>query len=171
MSRQIVVGSLVLMALATAGCQSVRPGRAPVAAAGVGGPVEEKFLVNVDERGVTLNGGHDPVAFFTQGKPVLGTSAHRSVYRGAIYHFASAENKAMFDAAPERYEPQFGGYCAYAASIDRVSPIDVKYFEIIDGRLILQHNKKAWDLWHQEPAQNLVRADANWPGLVQRNGL
>jgi len=68
------------------------------------------------------------------------------------------------------YEPQFGGYCGYAASINKVSPIDVNYFEIIDGRLVLQHNKKAWDLWHKDVPANLKKADSNWPQLVEQKG-
>jgi YHS domain-containing protein len=129
----------------------------------------ERQLLNVDSSGVAL-AGHDPVAFFTDSKPVKGDAAYRSTYRGAVYQFASAEHKRIFDANPAKYEPQFGGYCAYAASIDRISPIDVRYWEIVDGRLLLQHNQKAWDLWHKEPAGNLVKADKNWPGLVVRNG-
>ena len=48
---------------------------------------------------------------------------------------------------------------------------DVSFFEIIDGRLVLQHNKKAWDLWRQDVPGNLKKADGNWPGLVEQNGL
>ena len=171
MKSQIVFGAFALLAAVAAGCQDAKPGHAPVAAAGVGAPLDEKFLANVDSRGVALNGGYDPVAFFTDNKPVKGDPSHRSVYRGAVYHFASAEHKAKFDADPAKYEPQFGGFCAYAASINKVSPVDVKYFEIVNGRLLLQHNQQAWDLWHQAPAASLVDADRNWPGLVERNGL
>lgn len=171
MKIQIACVSLALVGVLLGGCQSAKPGRAPVAAAAAGTPVDEKFLVNVDSEGVALNSGYDPVAFFTDKAPVKGNPKYRSVYRGAIYHFASAEHKATFDATPAKYEPQFGGFCAYAASINKVSPVDVKYFEVVDGRLILQHNQKAWDLWHKSPGQNLVDADKNWPGLVERNGL
>jgi YHS domain-containing protein len=144
--------------------------RAPVLSDAPGTPVAVRFLINVDVGGVALQ-GHDPVAFFTDGKPVMGSPTHRTAYKGAIYQFTSPQNKAMFDADPAKYEPQFGGFCGYAASINKVSPISVDYFEIIDGRLVLQHNQKAWDLWHKDVQGNLVKADANWPGLVQRNGL
>ncbi|MBL0927823.1 MAG: hypothetical protein IBJ11_09255 [Phycisphaerales bacterium] len=163
--------ALLCAAGVLAGCQNAQPGRPPVAAAAAGSPVDQKFLVNVDTGGIALNGGYDPVAFFTDNKPIKGDPKIRSVYRGAVYHFASAEHKAMFDADPARYEPQFGGFCAYAASVNRVSPVDVKYFEIVGGRLILQHNQKAWDLWHKSPSESLVKADTNWPGLVKANGL
>lgn len=114
--------------------------------------------------------GHDPVAYFTDHKPVKGDAKFRSNHEGADYHFASAEHKRLFDANPAKYAPAYGGYCGYAASIDRLSPISPEWFQIIDGRLILQHNKKAYDLFNKELKENVVKADRNWPGLVARNG-
>jgi len=134
--------------------------------AGIEGP---RVLVNVDDKGAALK-GYDAVAYFTDNKAVKGDSTWSSAYHGGIYHFASAEHKAMFDAEPMRYEPQFGGYCGYAASINKVSDIGPEWFEILDGRLVLQHNAKAWRLWHEDVAGNLVKADSNWPGLVEREG-
>jgi YHS domain-containing protein len=151
------------------GCATVA--HRPIVSSAAGEPVRGKFLVNVDEQGVALQGGHDPVAFFTQQKPVKGNPTYQTAYKGAIYYFASADNKAAFEKDPAKYEPQFGGFCGYAASINKVSPISVEQFEILDGRLVLQHNKKAWDLWHQDVPNNLRKADQNWPGLVERNGI
>lgn len=125
-------------------------------------------LINTDDRGVALQ-GYDPVAYFTLGAPTRGQEAFRSDYRGATYLFANADHKRQFDADPAKYEPQFGGWCGYAASIQKVSPVNPRdYWEIIDGRLVLQHNRRAWDLWHQDVAGNLRKADANWPGIVAR---
>jgi YHS domain-containing protein len=131
-----------------------------------GGP---KLLVNRDGDGLAVQ-GYDVVAYFTESRAVKGHPSHRFDFGGATYQFASEENQALFAADPEKYAPQFGGYCAYAASIDKVSPIDPLFWELQDGRLILQHNQKAWNLWHENPAGNLVKADANWPGLVKRHG-
>ncbi|MCK6486211.1 MAG: YHS domain-containing protein [Phycisphaerae bacterium] len=164
----LTIAIMLLLTAEFSGC--TRPARGPVLSDGVGSPVEQKFLVNVDENGVALQ-GYDPVAYFTQKKPVRGESRFRSAYRGAIYHFASAEHKSMFDREPARYEPQFGGFCGYAASINKVSPISVEFWEVLDGRLVLQHNQKAWNLWHQDVPGNLKKADANWSGLVERYGL
>ncbi len=125
-------------------------------------------LVNVDPEGRAVL-GHDVVAYWTDARPVRGDERFQSRYRGATYLFANAEHKATFDANPARYEPQFGGYCGYAASIDKLSPIDPAFWEILDGRLVLQHNQKAWDLWHEDVPANLLKADANWPGLVARS--
>jgi YHS domain-containing protein len=130
---------------------------------------DQKILLNLDRDGVAIQ-GYDPVAFFTDAKPVMGDPKIRSTRGGAIYWFASADHKAMFEANPAKYEPQFGGWCAYAASIDTLSPIEPKYWEIVDGRLLLQHNQKAWDLWHKDAPGNLIKADKNWPGLVDKNG-
>ena len=129
-----------------------------------------KVLVNTDKNGLALR-GYDPVAYFTNNEPAKGSKKHTSVYRGATYRFASAEHKAIFDADPEKYEPQFGGFCGYAASINKVSPINVRYFQIIDGRLILQHNRKAWDLWNQDVPGNIEKADQNWPQLEEKFGV
>jgi YHS domain-containing protein len=131
-----------------------------------------KRLLNLDDQGLAIQ-GYDPVAYFSlppRAAPVKGDPRFQSVHEGAVYWFASAENKSKFDADPARYAPQFGGWCAYAASIDKLSPIGPEWWEIVDGRLLLQHNQKAWDLWHADPAASLVKADRNWPGLVEKHG-
>jgi YHS domain-containing protein len=131
--------------------------------------MSDKQLVLRDADGVAIQ-GYDPVAYFTDGKPVMGRSAYTSLYSGAIYRFASAEHKQLFDATPAKYAPQYGGYCGYAASIDRLSPISPEFWQIVDGRLILQHNQKAFDLFNADLAGNVAKADMNWPGLVAKNG-
>jgi YHS domain-containing protein len=129
-----------------------------------------KSLVLKNKQGLAIQ-GYDPVAYFTDSKPVKGSAKFSSEYDGAKYLFASAEHKALFDATPAKHAPAYGGYCGYAASIDRLSPISPEWFQIIDGKLILQHNKKAFDLFNKELAPNVQKADANWPGLVARNGV
>lgn len=165
----IACGALTLVALGClVGCET-GPGRcvgSETAAAAVQG---KKVLLNLDSNGVAIQ-GYDAVAYFTDKKAVAGDPSIRSTYDGAVYYFASVDHKRLFDATPSSYAPQFGGYCAYAASIDTISPIDPQFWEVVDGRLLLQHNQKAWDLWHKEPGPNLVKADKNWPGIVDRNG-
>jgi YHS domain-containing protein len=129
----------------------------------------EMPLVNVDKNGVILD-GYDPVAFFTDNKPVLGTTAFQSTYRGAIYHFASAAHKEMFDKEPAKYEPQFGAFCAYAVSVGRTAPIDVNTFSIINGRLVVQHNARAVGLWNKDPQLSLKHADKYWPAVAANGG-
>jgi YHS domain-containing protein len=129
-----------------------------------------KVLVNRDKNGVALQ-GHDPVAYFTEKKPVQGDPKFHARHEGAVYWFASAGHQAMFAAAPEKYAPAFGGWCGYAVSIDRLSPVSPEWWQVIDGKLILQHNKKAWDKWNADLAANVAKAGANWPGLVARHGI
>jgi YHS domain-containing protein len=132
----------------------------------------ERLLTNVDDAGLALQ-GYDPVAYFSLApgaKPVKGDPRFTSTYRGGVYQFSTAANKTAFDGNPARFEPQFGGWCGYAASINNLSPIGPEYWEIIDGRLVLQHNSKAWRLWHEDVAGNLKKADANWPGLIAKDG-
>jgi YHS domain-containing protein len=133
-------------------------------------PSDHKVLVLKDRKGLAIE-GYDPVAYFTDNKPVKGNPKIQSEYEGAKYCFASTEHKAAFDATPDKYAPAYGGYCGYAASIDRLSPVSPDWFQIVDGKLILQHNKKAFDLFNKELKENVVKADQNWPGLVARNGI
>jgi YHS domain-containing protein len=129
----------------------------------------QKVLVLKNRDGVAIQ-GYDPVAYFTDNKPIKGSPRFVSSYDGAKYLFALAEHKAMFDANPMKYAPAYGGYCGYAASIDRLSPVSPEWFQIENGKLILQHNKRAFDLFNKDLSANVMKADENWPGLVARNG-
>ena len=133
-------------------------------------PGHTRSLVLKNKEGAAIL-GYDAVAYFTDGKPAKGDPKFKSAYDGANYCFASAAHKSMFDANPAKYAPAYGGYCGYAASIDRLSPIDPAWFQIIDGKLILQHNKKATDKFNADQKGNIVKADQNWPGLVAKNGV
>ena len=123
--------------------------------------------VNLDKNGLAPQ-GYDPVGYCTAGKPIKGSAEFTATYKGATFQFVSAQHLDIFKQAPEKYAPQFGGFCGYAASINKLAPIEVEYFQVLHDRLILQHNKKAWDLWHQDVEGNLKKADANWPVLSQQ---
>jgi YHS domain-containing protein len=133
-------------------------------------PAHAKSLVLKNKEGAAIL-GYDAVAYFTDGKPAKGSPKFKSNYDGANYFFASAEHKALFDANPAKYAPAYGGYCGYAASINRLSPISPEWFQIEDGKLILQHNKKAFDLFNKDLKGSIVKSDQNWPGLVAKNGV
>jgi YHS domain-containing protein len=130
---------------------------------------DHKVLVLKNKDGAAVL-GYDAVAYFTDNKAVKGNPKFESEFEGARYYFASTEHKKLFDANPAKYAPAYGGYCGYAASIDRLSLISPEWFQIIDGKLILQHNKKAYDKFNATLKENVVKADQNWPGLVVRNG-
>lgn len=136
--------------------------------AGAQSPASKSFN-NVDASGVILD-GYDPVAFFTDNKPVKGDPAFSYQYDNATYYFSSAEHLALFKGNPEKYKPQFGGWCAYAVSLGRVAPIDVTTFSITDGRLFLQHNQRAVSGWNKDVAGNIGKADKYWPGVLDKKG-
>jgi YHS domain-containing protein len=131
-------------------------------------PTTRRYI-NVDRHGLALQ-GYDPVAYFTDHKPVEGDAHIKSTYQGATYQFATGQHKQMFDADPAKYEPQFGGFCAYAVSQNHTASIGPEFWSIIDGRLFLQHNDKAVSLWNQDVPGHVKDADKNWPGIADKNG-
>jgi YHS domain-containing protein len=106
--------------------------------------------------------GYDPVAYFTAGKPVPGVDAYSYAWQGVTYRFASAENLGRFKAAPERYRPQYGGYCAFAMSLNRIADIDPQRWAIVDGKLYLNKNLVAFGLWSVNTREKIESADRHW---------
>jgi len=128
-----------------------------------------KTLVNVDKNGVGIK-GYDPVAYFTDNKALKGNAQFQSSSNGVIYYFASAQNKGAFDANPAKYEPQFGGFCAWAASRGYTASIDPNAFQIVNGRLLLQYSLSVRKDFSEDTEGNLRKADANWPAIVEKKG-
>jgi len=131
--------------------------------------LNEHHFNNVNENGVILD-GYDPVAFFTDNKPVKGDAKFQYRYNDANYYFASQEHLDLFNSDPEKYKPQFGGWCAYAVSLGRIAPIDVNTFSIVNDRLVIQHNQRAVNGWNKDVAGNLALADKYWPAVVDNGG-
>jgi YHS domain-containing protein len=129
----------------------------------------DKSLLNLDREGVAIQ-GYDPVAFFTVKAPVKGKPEFTSEFHGAKYRFHSKTDKEAFDANPAKYEPQFGGYCAYGVSKGKLVEIDVDAFQIVDGKLLLQYSKGVRDDFNKDTAGNLKKADENWPKLLEKKG-
>jgi YHS domain-containing protein len=125
-------------------------------------------VVNVDQNGVALQ-GYDPVAYFTDGRPIKGTQELAASYNGATYYFASAEHKAQFEREPGKYAPSFGGFCAFAVSRGTTAPTSVDAFQIINGHLVLQNNKDVLKRWQEDPKGNFEKAEANWRQIGQQN--
>ncbi len=167
MQRSLVFAlSLVLFACGSPAATTT----ATAPAASSGGLDAARVLVNRDHRGVAL-GGFDPVAYFTDARPVEGDPAIRATHLGATYFFASEEHRWEFLRDPDHFAPAFGGYCGYAASIGRLSPTSPQFWQVIDDRLVLQHNQHALDLWLADASGSLTRADARWPELVRGQSL
>jgi len=130
---------------------------------------KELTFNNTNENGVILD-GYDAVAFFTDNKPVKGDAQFQVTYDKATYYFASQEHLDLFKGDPEKYKPQFGGWCAYAVSLGRVAPIDVNTFSIVNNRLVIQHNQRAVNGWNKDIQGNLALADKYWPKVSEKGG-
>jgi YHS domain-containing protein len=130
---------------------------------------QPRTLLNLDKAGVAIQ-GYDPVAFFTDHKPVRGRVEFASKHDDATYLFSSREHKELFEKEPAKYEPVFGGYCAYGVSRNKLVEIDVDAFQIVDGRLILQYSKSVRNDFNKDTQGNLAKAQQNWPGLVEKKG-
>jgi len=126
-------------------------------------------LVNVSGASKAAVSGFDTVAFFTDSKPVNGSPFITSEYQGAIYYFASEEHKKLFVKNPEKYVPQFGGFCAFGVAIDKVLPVDISTWQIRDGKLYLNLNPDILKKYNAEFKENTAKADKNWPSLVKAN--
>ena len=111
--------------------------------------------------------GYDPVAYFTEGRPVKGKSSITHSYMGAQWRFASEENKALFVEAPDQYAPQYGGYCAWAVSQGYTASTDPEAWSIVDGKLYLNYSKSVQQTWEQDIPGNIAAGDANWPKVLE----
>ena len=122
-----------------------------------------KYTLNLDKNGCMLL-GNDVVAMFTMpDKTLMGDQKFESVYQGAKYWFVSAENKALFDADPEKYAPLYGGFCAVAVSEGDLRPVQVWTHEITEGKLVVNHNARAKGLWDKKPKKRFRHAQEKWP--------
>ena len=115
--------------------------------------------------GVAIN-GYDPVAYFTEGKPLEGSPEHTSNWDGAVLRFASAEHKTLFDSDPVKYAPKYGGYCAYAVSKGYIATTDPAAWSIHEDRLYLNYSKSVRALWSARKRHHIRQADANWPSVL-----
>jgi hypothetical protein len=109
--------------------------------------------------------GYDPVAYFEQSRPVHGLPQFTFRWKDATWLFASAENRDRFAADPEKYAPQFGGYCSYAVSQGHTASIDPEAWKIVDGKLYLNYSKGVQKTWEQDVPGYIEKANKNWPEL------
>ncbi len=110
--------------------------------------------------------GYDTVAYFTEGKPVKGSAQYTTEYKGATWRFSSKDNLAKFTGDPEKYAPQYGGYCAYAVSQDKTASIKPPAFTIHEGKLYLNYSKGVRKIWLRDMEEHILRANENWPGVL-----
>jgi len=106
--------------------------------------------------------GYDPVAYFAEGRARVGTAAISAVHNGAAYSFASQENKEKFEKSPERFVPEFGGFCAFGASVGAKFDGDPTLFRVVEGKLYLNLNPDIQKTWEKDLAGNIRKAEENW---------
>ncbi|HEY0680072.1 MAG TPA: YHS domain-containing (seleno)protein [Chitinophagaceae bacterium] len=111
--------------------------------------------------------GYDPVAYFTAGKPVKGDSKFTFSWKGANWQFSSSRNLELFKANPEKYAPQYGGYCAYGMANGYKAPTEPDAWSVVNGKLFLNYDEDVQKTWNKDRPGYIKKADANWP--VQKN--
>lgn len=106
--------------------------------------------------------GYDTVAYFQNGQALKGNKAFSFDWHSLTWHFLSKEHRDLFAANPEKYAPQYDGYCAWAMTEKRKAITDPEVWKIVDGRLYLNCSKAAFDKWSRDIPGNIKKADANW---------
>ncbi len=122
------------------------------------------FAKQFETNGVATN-GTDPVAYFKMSKPVRGSADHAFNWNGVTWHFASGENRQIFERDPDKYASQYGGHCAYAMSKEYIAPTVPEAWTIYEDRMYLNFPLRARELWLQDVPGNIALGDANWPKL------
>lgn len=121
--------------------------------------------------GMTLAGaplaihGYDPVAFFTEGKARLGDARYTVAHDDAAYRFVSEANQRKFERSPNRFLPQFGGFCAYGVAVGAKFDGDPRVFDVRDGKLFFNLNPEIQKTWHADVDGNIRKADETWPKI------
>jgi YHS domain-containing protein len=120
------------------------------------------------EKGGAAIEGHDPVAYFKQNKPVKGSTTFSATHQGSTFHFASAANRDAFVADPEKYAPQYGGFCAYAVASGYKAKIEPDAFTIVNGKLYLNYDQSIQRRWRRDIPGYIRKGDHNWPEVSKK---
>jgi YHS domain-containing protein len=123
--------------------------------------------VNVNKDGLAVE-GYDVVAYFVDKEPVKGKSEFSAKVDGATYLFSSAENLSIFVAEPARYQPQYGGYCAFGVAKGFKPEVDPKAFKVVDGKLYLNKNPDIASRWNADIPGFIKSANDNWKTLASK---
>ena len=113
--------------------------------------------------------GYDPVAFFTDSKPVKGSDSLSYQWKEATWLFASRKNLETFKSDPDKYAPQYGGYCAYGLSQGHKAPTQTDTWTVVNDKLYFNYNSKVKELWVKDQQSLIKTADEKWPGIKDNN--
>lgn len=112
--------------------------------------------------------GYDPIAYFMERKPVKGLPEFRAEFQGATFQFASANHRDRFAADPEKFAPQYGGYCAYGTAKGYKAKIAPEAFTVVQGKLYLNYSEAVQTRWLSDIPGYIQKADANWPEVQKQ---
>ena len=107
--------------------------------------------------------GYDPVDFFKESKPVKGSESISFQYKDATWLFSSSENLESFKKSPEKYAPQYGGYCAYGTADGHKAPTQTETWAVVDGKLYFNYNTKVKESWEKQQSALIEKANVQWP--------
>lgn len=116
--------------------------------------------------GIAIN-GYDAVAYFTNGKPVKGNETYSVEWKGAKWYFANKSNADLFKKSPEKFAPQYGGYCAYGCSRGYKAKTSPDAWTIADGKLYLNYDISVRAIWDKDRQNYIRKADRNWPKVKE----
>ena len=111
-------------------------------------------------------GGYDPVAYVTQGMPVKGKPEHHHTWQGVTWKFSSDDHRELFMNNPEKFVPQYGGYCAFGIAHEKFFDGDPQVWSVIDEKLYLLGNSEIAEKWRKDFPGNIKKANQNWPKLI-----
>jgi hypothetical protein len=111
--------------------------------------------------------GYDTVAYFKAGKALKGNESFTFPWHSLTWHFETRENRDLFAASPEKYAPQYDGYCAWALTEERLAKTDPEVWKIVDGKLYLNCSREAYEKWSRDIPGNIKKADTNWLKILR----
>ena len=135
-----------------------------IAAASAGDPHK---LINAGTDQVAIR-GYDTVAYFTESKPMKGKPEFAFKWRDVTWHFTSAKHKDLFAAEPQRYVPQFGGFCAMAMTNGVVLEVDPNAWTIVDNKLYLNFSLRGTGRFRQDLPGNIAKSEGHWAALQKK---
>lgn len=124
--------------------------------------------MNADANDVAIK-GYDTVSYFYNKTPSVGSEKYTATYKNAIYKFSSAKNRDLFRANPEKYTPQFGGYCAMGVALEKKLDTDPLAYKVVDGKLYLNLNAAVQKKWLTDVPGYIDTAEDNWGGIKDRS--
>ncbi len=131
--------------------------------------VSAGFSVSHSKQGAVAIKKYDTVAYFMENKALKGNKSFSLQWHGLTWYFSTKENRDLFAISPDKYAPQYDGYCAWAMSEGRKAVTDPEVWKIVDGKLYLNCSRSAFEKWIRDIPGNIRKANANWLKMAGEN--